>query len=107
MTDERPVTYGEALRIGWLIAWRFFAVLLALGVVFGFFVGVAGAVAGLGRRAAAAIGAAGSLPLTIFVGYPLVVRMMLRKRFSGFRVRVARDEAPSTGAPREPFAGGF
>lgn len=104
--DERPVTYLESLKISWLVTWRFSAVTLGLGIGFGFLMGAAGLLLGLGRQTITAIALAGTLPLMIFAGCPLVVRMMLRKRFEGFRLRVVRDEKPPPPHPAEPFGGG-
>lgn len=105
MTGERPPTYLESLKVGWLLTWRLSLIAMGLGVAFGFLLGVAGALLGLTRGAVTAVAVGGTLPLTIFAGYPVVVRMMLRKRFDGFRVRLVRDEkAPEKGAA-EPFGG--
>lgn len=115
---EKPVTYLESLKIGWLVAWRLSVVLLALGVAFGFLLGMGGLLLGVPRNAVAAAAVAGTVPLLVFAGYPIVVRMMLNKRYSGFRVRLERDgeeggehevrvEDRIPARPAEPFGGDF
>jgi hypothetical protein len=85
------MTYRESLAVTWLLLWRGAAIGAGIGFVIGFILGFAGAA--LGYRDPQAI------PLliiiivggiSIFVVYPLVVRMALRKQFGGFRLQVIR-----------------
>ncbi len=105
MTDERSPSYVESLKVGWLLTWRLSLVAAALGVAFGFGLGLAGALLGLPRSVVTAVAVGGTLPLTVFAGYPVVVRMMLRKKFAGFRLLLVRDVDGSEKPPAEPFGG--
>ncbi len=103
--EERPVGYVESLKVGWLLTWRLSLVAAALGVAFGFGLGLAGALLGLPRSVVTAVAVGGTLPLTVFAGYPVVVRMMLRKKFAGVRLRLVRDGEEAANRPAEPFGG--
>ena len=103
--DARGPTYVESLKVGWLLTWRLSLVALALGVAFGFLLGLAGALLGFSRELSTTLAVAGTLPLTVFAGYPLVVRMMLRKRFAGFRLSLVRDAEIAGPRAGEPFGG--
>ena len=87
-----PVTYRESLRVAWLLIWRGVLINILIGVAFGFVVGFVLGLAGRGELVSLLSGAAGLIG-GVFIGGPLVIRMMFKKRFSGFRVQLVRQQA--------------
>ena len=86
--DSLNVTYADSLKVGWFLAWRSAVVALVIGWGWGVvafpldlvytdewadFTGIVS-------------GALGSF----FLGVPWAVRMMLKKRFPGFRIQLVR-----------------
>jgi hypothetical protein len=93
MHDEKPpVTYRESLSVAWLLIWRGVLINVVIGAVLGAVVGFVLGVAGRGELVTPIAGTAG-LVGGVFIGAPLVIRMMFKKRFSGFRVQLAREPA--------------
>jgi hypothetical protein len=92
MNEPTSIGYGTLLRITWLLAWRGTLINLVLGVAVGAPIGIIFALAGAPIRdwlQPVAV-TAGTL-IAVFVGGPLLVRMMLRKRFRGFRLLISRE----------------
>jgi Mg/Co/Ni transporter MgtE len=85
------MTYRESLAVTWLLLWRGAAIGAGIGFVIGFILGFAGAALGYGDLQGIQlliILIVGGI--SIFVVYPLVVRMALRKQFDGFHLQVTR-----------------
>jgi len=83
--------WNEILRITWLMIWRAVLGGFALGFVLGLIVNLAAAYgfgAMMGPQVNLAIGLAVAL-----IWWPQVVRMMLKKRFQGFRVALIATDA--------------
>ena len=88
--QENEMPYSELLRVGWLLIWRGLLVPLT-GAIFGFIVGFTFKMFGIpGTRPVSAVG---GLLLGIFLITPLVVRMMMRKRFRGFHLQIKRESS--------------
>ncbi|MFQ5897381.1 MAG: hypothetical protein ACE5JN_03955 [Candidatus Methylomirabilia bacterium] len=85
------MTYSESLPVAWLLAWRG----LLLTIVMGVLIAVPSYLMGLRELSIPAVWLAGALLGVLFIGmffvYPLVVRMMMRKHFAGFRLEIVRD----------------
>ena len=83
--QELEATWGRASRIWWLFMWRGILGATLIGGAVGFVFGIIVAVFGLPQQALAIgspiLGAAVGLLWSL-----LVVRMALRKRYSGFRI---------------------
>ena len=85
-TSEVGMTYGEQLRMVWLLWWRGLLVNGGLGFIWGFILGFA-------YERSPAVNAAifiGAILLGFFVGGPIVIRMLMRKHFKGFHLEIAR-----------------
>lgn len=81
--------YGDRLRVGWFLIWRGLIIGGGIGFVFGFVVGFVLGIAGL-MGWIMPLSLIGGAVLGVFYSTPLIVRMMLKKRFSGFRVQIVR-----------------
>lgn len=87
-----PLSYGELLRVSWLIAWRYFAMLqlfsrfLAGMLLFGL-VGILSTL-GMSRPVIGWIAEAVVFATPFLVFYPLTIGMVLNKEFRGFGVDV-------------------
>jgi len=88
----RRIRYGEAVRVGWLFAWRSYA----LSLLFAFIIyGIQLAVSAESQLLSLVIFVVQAL-MYLFLLSPWVVRMMVRKAFQGFRIRVVRYSSEST-----------
>jgi hypothetical protein len=85
-----PVTYRESLSVAWLLIWRGVLINMLIGAAVGFLIGVVLFFAGHAELVSVISGIAG-LIVGVFIGGPLVTRMMFRKRFSGFSVQLVRE----------------
>ena len=85
-----PVTYRESLSVAWLLIWRGVLINMLIGAAFGFVLGIVLFFAGRAEHVSLISGVAGIIA-GVFIGGPLVTRMMFRKRFSGFSVRLVRE----------------
>ena len=85
------LTYSERLRVVWFLMWRGtlidFLIGGAIGFVIGFVMGVAGRFEQIPPLAFF-----GGFTGAIFIGGPLLVSMLLKKRFDGFTVRIVRPK---------------
>ena len=83
---ELEVTWQRALRVWWSYTWRTLVFSILLGIVLGATAGIAlGAMgkAHLARRAGETLGQLGTIPVSL-----LVMRMVLRKQFKEFSIRL-------------------
>ena len=86
--DSLNVTYADSLKVGWFLAWRSAVVALVIGwgwsvVAFPLELVYADEVADFTGFVSGALGG-------FFLGVPWAVRMMLKKRFPGFRIQLVR-----------------
>lgn len=82
---QSDVTWGQAIRIYWLVLWRSLVGGLVFGVVSGLIIGLFGAFAGISKP----LTLSASSLLGVFVGVVWstnVIRMALRKTYSNFRI---------------------
>jgi hypothetical protein len=83
--NELEVTWGYALRVWWSLFWRALLFSLVIGFVAGFLVGFFGGLAGMNPKAipifSGLAGMIGGIPIGIWV-----VKVVLQKRFSGYRL---------------------
>ena len=87
--QETSLSYTESLKMAWLLIWRAMHLNGSMGFVVGFFIGFALGLLGMREWVAPISAIIGSL-LAVFVGSPWVVRMLFRKKFSGFQLRIIR-----------------
>ena len=85
------VTYSESLKIAWSIMWRGILLGGGGGFLVGFILGFIGSALGFSTLAI-------QTTITILVAvvgtlwlYPLVIRMVLKKQFRGFKLQVIRS----------------
>ena len=82
------MTYGESVRVAWLVSWRS----AIIGGLTGFVVGLAFAIPalllGVSETATQVLLYCLLLPLGFFLISPWIMRMMMRKRFRGFHLQV-------------------
>lgn len=86
--DSSPtVTWGQATKVWWSFIWRSLLYSFIAGAVLGFIIGAVGGLLGAAERTISilgtAVGALVSIPISIWV-----VRTILRKSWTGFRVAV-------------------
>ena len=86
---KQVLSYGERLRIGWFLLWRE-RLIKALGA--GILTIVVRSFLALSPETAEEIGYFSSFPLALLVAYPLILPMMMRKQFKGFRLHIVRPE---------------
>lgn len=97
---EVEITIGRLMRICWLLLWRALVGALVIGAAFGFVIGFIMGAAGFAQAQIALVTSTAGL---IFgaVWSVVVVKMMLEKHYSGFRiVLIERDEAFRDNPPR-------
>ena len=88
--NVQELTYLENLKVSWLLIWRGALIGSIVGFVFGAIAAFVERNLGISEEGGRAIIAIGSFLISIvFVG-PLLVRMMMRKRFKGFMFEIAR-----------------
>ena len=97
---EVEITIGRLLRICWLLFWRALVGALVIGAAFGFVIGFIMGAAGFTHAQIALVTSTAGL---IFgaVWSVVVVKMMLKKHYSDFRiVLIERAEAFRDSPPR-------
>ena len=87
--DAEIVSYPESLRVAWLLIWRGLLINGAIGFVIGFVSGFASRFVGM-KQLITPLTFIGGLLGGVFIGSPLLIRMMLRKQFGGFRLQIVR-----------------
>lgn len=91
MNDE-PMSWSESARVYWTILWRSMALLFVIALPFNFFLTWL-LISDHINMEGLLVGSKVFMALTIIcVGF-VSVRMALRKRYRGFRIRVDRDPA--------------
>ena len=85
------MTYGESLRAAWLFTWRGGVIGGVGGVVIGLLIGAAGYLVGASREAVQVVMYCVVIPVSSLVLAPWVMRMMMQKRFQGFRLQIVRS----------------
>ena len=90
------MTYGESLRAAWLLLWRGLMLAFLTGVVGGLVIGIPAGLLGASQIATLAVSYCVGLTLGIFLIYPWIIRMMMRKRFKGFRLEIVRSQPDNT-----------
>ena len=83
------LSYGERLKVGWLWLWRGLLVGGLMGFLLGIVLGIISAIMGLPEDFSIAVSGLLGVVVGIFVALPIVVKMMLKKQFSTFRLEVA------------------
>lgn len=85
------VTYRESLKIAWSIMWRGILFGGGGGFLVGFILGIIGSVLGVSTLAIqTTITLLVSVVGTLWL-YPLVIRMVIKKQFRGFKLQVIRS----------------
>ena len=81
------VTWGQATKVWWSFVWRSLLYSFIAGALLGFIIGLVGALLGAPERTISILGTSAgalvSIPISIWV-----VRTILRKSWSGFRIAV-------------------
>jgi len=90
--NEQELVYKERLAIIWLFLWRGFLISCVGGVILGVIIGTVGFVVGLSNEVVIFIGPIGGGLLGLFCLSPLLVSMMMRKSFMGFKLQIVREE---------------
>ena len=95
--NSQDTTYVDRLKISWLLFWRGTLVGLAFAFIWGRLVGLAWETLELSPDWGQGVTLFGGYVFSVvFVG-PLLIQMILRKRFSGFRVEFVRTgDVPKT-----------
>jgi hypothetical protein len=85
--QELEATWGRAVSVWWLLAWRGLLGAVVLGAVVGFAIGFGGSLAGMSEQAitTASTLVSGLIGLAWAV---VVTRMALRKQYNGFRLAI-------------------
>ncbi|HYB71380.1 MAG TPA: hypothetical protein VEH80_11930 [Candidatus Bathyarchaeia archaeon] len=85
--DTARVGYATLLRITWLLAWRGALINVVLAGAAGALVGVVFLLlGGSGSRWLQPVSWVAGVAVGLFASGPILVRMLLRKRFRGFRL---------------------
>jgi hypothetical protein len=92
MGDEDHLTYSEQLRVVWILTWRGSAIGFSIGFVIGVLVGFVAAAMGRSDLTPTVVSIFGFLG-ALFIGSPLVIRMMFRKEFDGFSLKIVRPSS--------------
>jgi membrane associated rhomboid family serine protease len=82
---EVEITIGRLLRVYWLFLWRAIIGGLVIGAVFGFVIGFIMGAAGFAQAQIAVVTSTAGLIIGT-VWSVVVVRMMLEKQYSDFRI---------------------
>jgi len=91
----RRIKNREAIRVGWLLAWRSYALSLLIALIL---YGIQLTVSAESQLVNVVISLVQAF-MYLFLLSPWVVRMMVRKAFQGFRIRIVRcSSETSTGA---------
>ncbi|MEQ8391993.1 MAG: hypothetical protein RIB30_13470 [Thalassospira sp.] len=100
--QELEITDGRIVRIWWLLTWRTFAGAMIGGIVIGFaasfVIGIINETAG---RTILERGFIVSLleMFWMFIWQFFVIKMMLRKRYNGFRLAIIADDPSAATEP--------
>ena len=89
MNDDRP-TYREKLAISWMLFWRGTLMGVALSLTWGYLVLLAWRWFDVSSVVIRLISGVGSYVLSVLIIGPLLVFMLLRKSFNGFRFDFVR-----------------
>lgn len=84
------MTYLEKLKVSWLLFWRGILMGLAVAFVWGQAVGLIWQPLGIPLEWAQGINVLGSYAISVILVGPLLVWMLRRKRFKGFRLDLIR-----------------
>lgn len=97
---EVEISIGRLLRICWLLFWRAIVGALVIGTAFGFVIGFIMGAAGFAQAQIALVTSTAGLIFGV-VWSVVVVKMMLEKHYSDFRiVLIERAEASRDNPPR-------
>jgi hypothetical protein len=92
MNDDGP-TYREKLAISWMLFWRGTLMGVALSLIWGFLVLLAWRWIDAPPNVIRLISGVGSYVLSVLIIGPLLVFMLLRKSFNGFRFDIVREKS--------------
>lgn len=90
---EVELTLNRVVKVWWSLFWRGVLFGGGSGFILGFIIGLGGAVMGLPRQAGETL----AMLATILVGIPIgiwIIRTVLRKKFSDFRIALVTDAYP-------------
>ena len=90
--NPQDTTYFDRLRISWLLFWRGTLIGLAFAFIWGRVVGMAWEILGLSPQWGQATNQIGGYVFSAVLVGPLLIQMLLRKRFGGFRVEFVRSD---------------
>jgi uncharacterized membrane protein len=94
---EVELTLNRVVKVWWSLFWRGVLFGGGSGFLLGFIIGFGGALIGIPRQTGEAL----ATLATFLVGVPigiLIIRTVLRKRFSDFRIALVADEYPLNAA---------
>jgi hypothetical protein len=114
-TPTDRLSYRDAINVCWLLTWRGAVLGLGLDLCCSWLMILAANIASIRPAEKADLaqqfvgipavaltaGQLLSLPLTVLVVYPLVTRVLARKHFRGFRLRLVRENENELGSTRE------
>lgn len=84
------MTYLERLKVSWLLFWRGTLMGLAIAFIWGRFVGLVWEPLGISPEWAQRINVLGGYAFSVILVGPLLVWMLMRKRFKGFWLELIR-----------------
>jgi hypothetical protein len=87
---ELEVTWNRALTVWWSLAWRGLLFGFLAGLLAGFIIGFFGRLLGIDRGLVNSLSKLAGIVVSIPVGM-WVVRVVLRKKFSEFRITLVED----------------
>jgi hypothetical protein len=86
----QETSYLERLKVSWLLFWRGTLMGLAVAFMWGHLVGLVWGPLGMSVELAQGINVFGGYAFSVIVIGPLLVQMLLRKQFKGFRLEFVR-----------------
>lgn len=84
------LAYLKRLKVSWLLIWRGALIGTGIGLLFGAIEGLAEGYFDFSEEWGRAIITIGSFLIGIFFIGPLLIQMLLRKHFKGFRIELVR-----------------
>ena len=88
--NVQGLKYFERLQVSWLLFWRGTLMGLAVAFAWGYFVGFVWEPLGISPAWAQRINVFGGYILSVILVGPLLIQMLLRKCFNGFRIELVR-----------------